>query len=70
MFNEDLNYTKQINWENTLQKMENYINELSPRVLSLYGKVILLDTLIFSKTTYLSNFFPSDGLATSKVHKN
>ena len=70
MFNEDLNYTKQINWENILQKMENCINELSPRLLSLYGKVILLNALIFSKTTYLSNFFSLDGLATPKVHKN
>ena len=55
-------------WENILQKMKNYINKLSPRVLSLYGKVILLNTLILSKTTYLSNIFPLDGIATSKIH--
>ena len=55
-------------WENILQKMKNHINKLSPRVLSLYGKVILLNTLILSKTTYLSNIFPLDGIATSKIH--
>ena len=70
MFNEDLKYTKQRNWENILQKIENHINKLSPRVLSLYGKAILLNTLILSKTTYLSNIFPLDGIATSKIHKN
>ena len=31
MFNEDLKYTKQIDWENILQTMENYINKLLPR---------------------------------------
>ena len=55
-------------WEKILQKMKNYINKLSPRVLSLYGKVILLNTLILSKTTYLSNIFSLDGIVTSKIH--
>lgn len=49
MFNEDLQYAKQINWENILQKMQNHINKLSPRVLSLYGGPVILDTLILSK---------------------
>ena len=49
--------------------MENHTNKLSPRVLSLYGKVILLNTLILSKATYLSNIFPLDGITRSKVHK-
>ena len=57
MFNEDLQYAKQINWENILQKMQNHINKLSPRVLSLYGGPVILDILILSKTSYLSNIF-------------
>ena len=40
MFNEDLKYAKQINWENILQKMENHINKLSPKRLSLNGNVL------------------------------
>ena len=71
MFNEDLKYTKQIDWENILQTMENYINKLLPRYLSLYGSVILLNnfTLILSKTTYLSNIFQLD-LKSTKINFN
>ena len=47
-----------MNWEITLKKMENHIKKLSPRVLSLQGKIILINSLILSKTTYLSNTFP------------
>ena len=47
-----------MNWEITLKKMENHIKKLSPRVLSLQGKIILINSLILSKTTYLSNIFP------------
>ena len=49
--------------------MENHINKLTPRILSLQGKVILLNTLILSKTSYLSNIFPSDPNTTSKTQK-
>ena len=49
--------------------MENHINKLSPRKLSLYGKKILLNTLIMSKTLYLSNVFPLDAKTTLKIHK-
>ena len=38
MFNEDLKYAKQINWENILKNMENHINKLSSGVLSLMAK--------------------------------
>ena len=69
MFNEDLQYAGQANWENILEKMENHINKLSPRVLPLCGRVILLNTLITSKTSYLSNIFPLDAIITSKIHK-
>ena len=49
--------------------MENHINKLTPRLLPLQGKVILLNTLILSKTSYLSNMFPLDPNTTSKIHK-
>ena len=50
--------------------MENHVNKLSPKILSLHGKATLLNTLILSKTTYLINIFPLDGITTSKIHKN
>lgn len=53
MFNEYLQYAKQANWENILEKIENHINKLSPRALSLYGRVIILNTLILSNKILL-----------------
>ena len=50
--------------------MENHINKLTQRILSLYGKVILLNTLIMSETSYLSNFFPLHAKATLKIQEN
>ena len=49
--------------------MENHINQLSPRALSLYGKVILLSTLTMSKTSNLSIVSPLDNKATLKIHQ-
>ena len=49
--------------------MENDINKLSSRILSLNGKVIIKNTLILSKTPYLSNVFPIGTETTSKIHK-
>ena len=37
--------------------MENHINKLSCRNLSLIGKAIILNILILAKTAYLSNAF-------------
>ena len=37
--------------------MEKHINIVSPRTLSLYGKTILINTLILSKASHLSNVF-------------
>ena len=59
-FNEDLQYANNINWQKTIDKMEKHINKLSPRILSLNGKVILANTLTLSKTSFLSNIFPLD----------
>ena len=33
--------------------MEKHINKFSSRIVSLYGKTILINTLILSKTSYL-----------------
>ena len=68
-FNENLKYAYETDLEDVLEKMENHINKLSPRALSLYGKKILLNTLIMSKTLYLSNVFPLDAKTTLKIHK-
>ena len=38
--------------------MENHIRKIAARQLSLYGKVILTNTLILAKITFLSNVFP------------
>ena len=65
-FNENLKNVSQINWDNILEKMEKQINKLSPRILSLYGKRILINTLILSKASYLSNVFPMN---TETAHK-
>ena len=69
LINEDLKLAKQTNWQNTIEKIENHINKLTPRILPLQGKVILLNTLILSKTSHLSNIFPLDANKTSKIHK-
>ena len=37
-----------INWQLTLTKMQNHINKLPPRELSLMGKAIILNTLILA----------------------
>ena len=58
----------QINWDNILEKMEKHINKLSPRILSLYGKTILINTLILSKASYLSNVFPVNTEIAHKIN--
>ena len=49
--------------------MENHIKKLSSRILALYWKVIITNTLIISKTSYLSNVFPIDTETNAKTHK-
>ena len=66
-FNEDLQYANNINWQITINKMEKHKNKLSPRILSLNGKVIIANTLILSKTTFLSNIFPIDTKTTLSI---
>ena len=40
------------------KKFENQINLLSKRKLSLTGKAIILNSIVLSKTQFLSNLFP------------
>ena len=58
----------QINWENILEKMEKHINKLSPRILSLYGKTILINTPILSKASYLNNVFAMNTEIARKIN--
>ena len=69
LFNKDLHYANQINWENIIEKMEKHISKLSTRTLSLYRKTIIINTLILSKTSFLSNVFPIDTKNTQKYIK-
>ena len=69
-FSEDLKEKILFNWQNILTKMENHIRKMSTRQLSLYGKSILINTLILAKTTFLSNVFPIPENITQKIHTN
>ena len=69
-FSEDLKEKILFNWQNILTKMENHIRKMSTRQLSLYGKSILINTLILTKTTFLSNVFPIPENITQKIHTN
>ena len=68
-FSEDLKNASHANWDNVIEKMEKHINILSPRTLSLYGKTIIINTLILSKTSHLSNVFPINSDKTNKINK-
>ena len=69
-FSGDLKDTGLVNWQNTLTKMENHIQKLTMRQVSLYVKSILINTLIFAKTTFLSNVFHIPEKIIQKIHTN
>ena len=50
--------------------MGKHKNKLSLRIQSLYGKVIIINALILSKTSFFSNIFPTDTKTTSLVQNN
>ena len=50
--------------------MENHIQKLKTRQLSLYGKSIIINTLILAKTTFLSNVFPIPEKIIQKIRTN
>ena len=68
-FSENIKYTIIINQQQTLAKLENHIWSIATRQLSLYGKAILINTLILAKTTFLSNIFPIPQKILNKIHK-
>ena len=59
-FNEDLQLANSLNWTKIIEKINHQINKLSQRILSLKGKVQIINTLTLSKTSFLSNTFPID----------
>ena len=56
-FTKDLRTTGIYNWNICLTQIEKQTQQLSRRHLSLRGKAILLNSLILSKVTFLSNVF-------------
>ena len=59
-FNENLQLANSQNWAKIIEKITHQINKLSQRILSLKGKVQIINTLILSKTSFLSNTCPID----------
>ena len=56
-FTKDLRTTGIYNWNICLTQIEKQTQQLSRRHLSLRGKAIVLNSLILSKVTFLSNVF-------------
>ena len=50
--------------------MENHLNKLTPRKLSLLRKALILNMLILTKTTYLGNVFPLSERTLTQIHKH
>ena len=50
--------------------MQNHINKLSLRQLSLFAKCKILNSLILTKTTFLSNVFPIPEKKITEIYKN
>lgn len=50
--------TSAFNWEQSTKILDKQLQQLPRRHLSLRGKAILLNTMILSKITFLSNIFP------------
>lgn len=48
--------------------MEKYVQKIATRQLSLYGKAILINTLILARTTFLSNVFPIPEQILKKIY--
>ena len=70
IFCESLKEAIIINWHEILQKMKKHINKLSSRQLSLFGKAIKQNSLILTKTTFLSNLFPIPENIITEIYKN
>ena len=59
-YNENLQEAHRQNWSNIIQKITNQTNKLSQRILSLKGKVQIVNPIILSKTSFLSHVFRID----------
>ena len=57
-FTTDLQKISTFNWEQTTKIFDKQLQHLSRRHLCLRGKAILLNSMIFSKITFLSIIFP------------
>ena len=66
-FTKDLRTTGIYNWNICLSQIEKQTQQLSRRHLSLRGKAILLNSLILSKITFLSNVFPISTTLQQKI---
>ena len=66
-FTDNLKTTNTFNWNNCLQNIEKQTQQLSRRHLSLRGKAILLNILILSKVTFLSNVLPIPNLVQQEL---
>ena len=66
-FTDNLKTTNTFNWNNCLRNIEKQTQQLSRRHLSLRGKAILLNILILSKVTFLSNVLPIPNLVQQEL---
>ena len=69
-FSNDLQKTSAYNWELCQSLLEKQLQQLSRRHLSLRGKAILLNSLILSKVTFLSNIFPIPNTVQMQIESN
>ena len=68
-FSNDLKLANEYNWQECLKKMGNQIKLLLKRTRSLKGKAIILNSIILSKTQFLSNIFPIPKTLENQIHK-
>ena len=69
-FSNDLQKTITYNWELCQSLLEKQLQQLSRRHNSLRGKAILLNSLILSKVTFLSNIFPISNTVQTQIETN
>ena len=69
-FTNDLQKTSTYNWELCQSHIEKQLQQFSRRHPPLRGKTILLNTLILSKVTFLSNIFPIPTTIHQQVETN
>ena len=69
-FSNDLQKTSTYNRELCQSLPEKQLQQLSRRHLSLRGKAMLLNLLIISKVTFLSNIFPIPNTLQTQIETN